>query len=198
MRLQRKLRNVLNLSYCLIALAGCSHRTLPALSPLSQLDYEFVHPNDYQLEKISSKLRLAAYAEGYTLPPELKPLVIKEFKPVAFSLSSGEIIISDGLLTAITDEAQLAAIVAHEYSHNLLKHFSNLQGSSTVNMAMQPKLELAADELSLKLLQEAGYPQLAALKALRNLHRRIRGEVSSDWNELLARREENLASLINE
>lgn len=67
-----------------------------------------------------------------------------------------------------------------------------------VNMTIEPELELQADELSLKLLREAGYPQMAALKALRNLHRQIRGEVSLEWNQLLTKREESLAALIGD
>lgn len=167
------------------------------LNPLSQLDYKFVQLEDRRIAKIANRLRIAAYNQGYTIPSTFLPLIIKETKPVAFSLASGEVILSDGLLGEIKDDAQLAAIVAHEYSHRLLKHFDNLQSSNSINMTNEAELELAADELSLKLLKDAAYPEIAALKALQILHRRIRGEVSSEWNEILERREENLASLIN-
>jgi len=123
-------------------------------------------------------------------------LIIKEAKPVAFTLAGGEVIISNGLLAELKDDAQLAAVIAHEYSHKLLKHFSNLQSSKMVNMTIEPGLELADDELSLKLLKSAGYPENAALKALRILHRQIRAEVSSEWNKLISEREENLAAIL--
>jgi Zn-dependent protease with chaperone function len=196
--LRTKTKTDLSLLYlaAVLSVSSCSQPAAPTLSPLSQLDYDFVRPTDYRLEKISSRLRLAAYAEGYSLPPGLTPLIIKEAKPTAFSLASGEIIISDGLLTQVVDEGQLAAVIAHEYSHKLLKHFNNLQSSKMINMTIEPELEFAADELSVKLLKQAGYPEIEALKALRTLHRRIRSEVSSEWNALLTRREENLAALI--
>lgn len=199
MQLRSKLHNALNWSLRLFLLltVGCAAPSGPTLNPLSQLNYSFVQVQDYRIQKISSKLRLAAYSQGYTLPPALSPLVIREPKPVVFSLATGEVILSDSLLSEITDEAQLAAIIAHEYSHKLLNHFENLQSSSDINMVIEPKLEFAADELSLKLIKAADYPEIAALKALQILHRRIRREVSSDWNEILDQREQNLASLIN-
>lgn len=116
---------------------------------------------------------------------------------MAFSLATGEIILSQGLLKQTSDDAQLAAIIAHEYAHRLLAHFDDLQSTRVINMANKPELEFSADELSLKLLEFAGYPKIAALKALRSLHRQIRREVSHEWDVLLSQREENLATLID-
>jgi predicted Zn-dependent protease len=141
---------------------------------------------------------LAAYALGYSLPPKLQVSLIDEKKPAAFSTASGDIVLSTGLFSTIDEEAQLAAIIGHEYSHRLLDHFSKLESSKSVNMAIEPGMEFEADHLSVKLLKIAGYQPIAALRSLHNLHRQIRGEVSFEMDKLMTDRETKLAEIIGE
>ena len=82
----------------------------------------------------------------------------------AYSLGAGYIVLTKRLLGKINNEAQLAAVIAHEMAHEVLGHTKEV--TTTVN---QPRhhhdiyQELEADETSTTMLYLAGYDPRAAI-----------------------------------
>ena len=64
--------------------------------------------------------RLAAYAPGYQWPFNFHVVEVSDIN--AFALPGGSIFINLGTIQAAEDEAQLAAVMAHEISHVVLQH----------------------------------------------------------------------------
>lgn len=72
--------------------------------------------------------------------------------------------ITSALVEYTADDAQLAAIAAHEMAHNLLGHPEQLRMAKKAKRKLIVANELAADQLSVWLLANAGYdPRAAAL-----------------------------------
>jgi hypothetical protein len=69
------------------------------------------------------------------------------------------------------DEAQLAALVAHEMSHNLLGHRQRLAATGNSNKQIL-ETEIEADRLSVWLMANAGYDAQAALHFMERFGRR--------------------------
>lgn len=69
------------------------------------------------------------------------------------------------------DEAQLAALVAHEMSHNLLGHRQRLAATGNSNKQIL-ETEIEADRLSVWLMANAGYDTQAALHFMERFGRR--------------------------
>lgn len=116
--------------------------------------------------------------------------------PNAFAWPDGNIYLHAGLLTTIENEAQLAAIAAHEIAHVTQRHSikaviankNKLIGSHIADFAtggmgliyfgtfasiMQysREQETEADEVGLAMLTAAGYPQAAMLNAFESMQR---------------------------
>src|SRR5690606_41279677 len=64
--------------------------------------------------------KLAAVSDQPELPYEF--VIINSSIPNAWALPSGKIAINRGLLTALKDEAQLAAVLGHEVVHAAARH----------------------------------------------------------------------------
>ncbi|SKB69555.1 M48 family metallopeptidase [Sphingopyxis flava] len=65
----------------------------------------------------------------------------------------------------VTDEAELAAVVAHELAHNILRHRARLAAASDGRSARLVRAtELEADRLSVWLMADAGYDPAAAVR----------------------------------
>jgi predicted Zn-dependent protease len=121
--------------------------------------------------------------------------VIRDRSANAFAIGDGRIYINEGAMRVSRNEAELAAILAHEMGHQLAGHlraeprprsrgfFSDLAtlfgGSDSASPArtvggVTQKLDLAkeleADRISLRLLADAGYDPQAALSIARRLH----------------------------
>jgi hypothetical protein len=92
--------------------------------------------------------KLAAYAPGYHWPFNFHVVNVADIN--AFALPGGTIFVNLGTVQAADDEAQLAAVMAHEMSHVVLEH-------SICNMEKQQRVGLLA-----------GIGQLAAGLALGN------------------------------
>lgn len=73
------------------------------------------------------------------------------------------------LARSIPDEGELAAVVAHELAHNILRHRSRL--GSDRSAARVRKTEIEADRLSVWLMAGAGYDPAAAIRFW-NQHKR--------------------------
>ena len=92
--------------------------------------------------------KLAAYAPGYRWPFNFHVADVADIN--AFALPGGTVFVNLGTIQAADDEAQLAAVMAHEMSHVVLEH-------SICNMEKQQRVGLLA-----------GIGQLAAGLALGN------------------------------
>ncbi|MDZ3830298.1 MAG: M48 family metalloprotease [Sphingopyxis sp.] len=66
------------------------------------------------------------------------------------------------LARSITDEGELAAVVAHEMAHNILRHRIRLGDDRSARRVRMTEIE--ADRLSVWLLVDAGYPPEAAIR----------------------------------
>ena len=66
------------------------------------------------------------------------------------------------LARSIEDDAEFAAVVAHELAHNILRHPERLRSNRSVDRVRQTELE--ADRLSVWLLADAGYDPHAVIR----------------------------------
>ncbi len=73
--------------------------------------------------------RLAKASESPNLPYEF--VVINDSSMNAWALPGGKIAINRGLLVELRDEAQLAAVLAHEISHVTRRHSARMQKKSS-------------------------------------------------------------------
>lgn len=71
--------------------------------------------------------------------------------------------VTSGLMATITDDAELAFVVAHEMSHNILRHSARLKGTSNIlaelgiGAGKVKATEVEADSFAVRLLARAGY-----------------------------------------
>src|SRR6267143_3281724 len=81
--------------------------------------------NDSRVDNYLNNLghRLSAHAPGYQFQYEYKGVNDKAIN--AFALPGGHIYINRGTIEAADNEAQLAAVMAHETSHVALRHGTN-------------------------------------------------------------------------
>ena len=80
--------------------------------------------------------------------------------------------VTEGLMAfTADDEGQLAAVVAHEMSHNLLGHRQRLAATGNSNKQIL-ETEIEADRLSVWLMANAGYDTQAALQFMERYGRR--------------------------
>lgn len=119
--------------------------------------------------------RIGARIVAYTERPEIryKYAVINSNYHNAISLPDGYIVLTRGLLEAITQEEEIAGILAHEIAHITHKHgvklyehqegksFSTIVGEKVFKIAAdvhyKQAMELQADQTGLRYLRRAGY-----------------------------------------
>ncbi len=124
--------------------------------------------------------------------------LVRDSKPNAFSVGSGMIFVTEGLFARLQTEAELAAVIAHEMSHQLLGHTReaiSAQGtvqSDTPAVSYSLARELDADSLSLKLLKVARYDVRYAATALSLGYRESDRHVSALPPEWLSERLANI------
>lgn len=105
--------------------------------------------------------------------------------------SDGTIVqITSGVLDATATDAELASVVAHELSHNILRHPQTLKAIGRPRRAVRAS-EAAAERLSVYLLDAAGYSFDEAVAARERIGRRTSWGVLADgthpgWKETLA------------
>lgn len=146
--------------------AGCSTTQSSSLSIASGL------AQDQQLIESYGELR-SPQTERYLLTLKERLLqacptgtslhtitVLRSAPPMAFSPGPGIIAISRTLIMRLKNEAELAFILAHELSHQILGH--------KIGATFDPKLELEADSSATKILIRAGYDPRAGAEALLN------------------------------
>lgn len=92
--------------------------------------------------------------------------------------------ITQGLMTfAAADDAELAAVVAHEMAHNLLRHRNRLAVTGRAKKDILAT-EIEADRLSVWLMQNAGYDPAAALRFIERFGRKTGLGIFSDGSHL--------------
>lgn len=72
--------------------------------------------------------------------------------------------ITSGMLNYVANDAELAAVVAHEMAHNILGHRSRLHAAKRSKVSATLTTEIEADRLSVWLMANAGYDTAAALR----------------------------------
>lgn len=97
-------------------------------------------------------------------------LLVRDRSPNAFSIGGGRLYVTEGTFILCRNEAELAAILAHEMGHQLAGHFRRADGRGADDVALgsvrqrvDPGQEREADRISLGILEQAGYDAHAAL-----------------------------------
>jgi predicted Zn-dependent protease len=80
-------------------------------------------------------------------------------------------------MLAITNDDELAAVLAHEFAHVVLGHVQRIGGAITP--AWKTQIEFEADALSLSILSDAGFDPRAAMSVVRRLSEATGGLPSS-------------------
>nr|MBS0019332.1 M48 family metallopeptidase [Gammaproteobacteria bacterium] len=141
--------------------------------------------------------RLAQAAANLSGPPDYpwRFKVVRDRAVTAFAIGGGRIYVSDGALASCDNDAEFAALLAHEMGHQIEGHFRDIpalprrsDGRShlpmgSLSLAVNPAHELAADAISIELLSAAGYAPHAALRVA---HRALEQSEAQDphrWNE---------------
>ena len=88
--------------------------------------------------------------------------------------------VTEGMMAfAAADDAELAAVVAHEMAHNLLRHRDRLVATGGAKKEILAT-ELEADRLSVWLMQNAGYDPAAAVRFIERFGRKTSLGIFSD------------------
>jgi len=142
--------------------------------------------------------------EGNLKTYNFEVLLLRDPKPNAFSLGSGIIYLTEGLLAQLGSEAQLAAVIAHEIAHQVLGHTreaikdQGLAQQDAPSFSYSLEREIEADTLSLKILKVARYDLRQAEFALGIGYRESGTDVSSPAPKWLSARMANLTERISE
>jgi predicted Zn-dependent protease len=92
--------------------------------------------------------------------------------PIAYSPGGGELVLSRGIIRATRTEAELAFVIAHEMSHDMLGHVAQVQHHfpTQEGSAERKSLEVVADRHALQLLILAGFDPRASAQGLFNVY----------------------------
>lgn len=146
-------------------------------------------------QTVALRLEQAA-AELYGPPPypwRLK--VVRDRAVTAFAIGGGRIYVSDGALNACRDDAEFAALLAHEMGHQIAGHFRKPQAPSrrsdeqsrlpmgSLRLALDPSNELEADKISIELLRAAGYDPRAALRVAKRALEQSEAQSGHPWSK---------------
>lgn len=92
--------------------------------------------------------------------------------------------VTQGMMAfAAADDAELAAVVAHEMAHNLLRHRDRLLATGGAKKQVLAT-EIEADRLSVWLMQNAGYDPAAAARFIERFGRKTGLGIFSDGSHL--------------
>lgn len=123
--------------------------------------------------------RGAGYRSESIYNPESIPweiFAIRDRRPNAFSAAPGFVFVTYGIIAEAHNEAELAAVIAHEMAHILLGHTEKAlrkarAGGQPAQFTYSEDQEMAADRLGTKILVSAGYGSDSALSALMSTRR---------------------------
>jgi predicted Zn-dependent protease len=115
--------------------------------------------------------------------------VLRNSIPSALAVGGRHFVISDGLIALVRSEAELAAVLAHEISHEHLGHFCQVPSAAVeqinhgvVVQHYSLKIELEADKHATKILAAAGYKPdslISVLSCLRRISNRDRSHLTN-------------------
>jgi predicted Zn-dependent protease len=144
----------------LLILSSCSLELRPVereqtLDAKLFRDFDIIRNQQLQsyLESLKTRLFEDYLVENFATEPKI--YISKDEAIYALSFSSGSILISSALISACDSESELAFVLAHEYSHSLLKHFEDNK-TELSNQQVKQK-ELDADAKALSIIFEAGF-----------------------------------------
>ena len=146
------------------------------------------------LLSVTKRLESAAQMKTLGIEPDRlntswKIHIFESSIPNAFSVGTGNLIITKSLIQACENEAELASILAHEMSHYYLAHTEQ-------NSSYSIEREIEADTLGLSLLELSDNQLQASISALSISYRQESENISAEKQENLNLRRENLANLI--
>ncbi|MFA7346552.1 MAG: M48 family metalloprotease [Desulfurivibrionaceae bacterium] len=108
-------------------------KAFPEVIQRMQGEYDDPHLKEYVT---AIGMRLAKVSHRPNLPYAFK--VVNDSSPNAFAMPGGNIAITRGLLVALENEAQLAAVLGHELGHVTARHsLQNLQRGILFNIGLQ-------------------------------------------------------------
>lgn len=99
--------------------------------------------------------------------------------------ANGEVVrVTYGMMGYVADDDELAAVVAHEFAHNILGHRARLATVKRGKIKAILATEIEADRLSVWLMANAGYDPAAALRFTERYGRKYGLGVFSDGTHL--------------
>ena len=218
-----RLRGIAPAAAVCLALASCTptftptERAASADKTVGWLVQRYGVVSDPQLEpmitRVTGRLASAVYRSALeTQIPQAEAekfagyrwelIVLDTNAPNAFSAGAGRIVITRGLITSLRNESELAAIIAHEMSHEILGHNTEALVRAAADQAenentggdidpksappaplyaFTPQYEVDADTLGVMILSVARYNTTSALYALTLGYRN--GQRSVDENQ---------------
>jgi len=141
-------------------------------------------PVDRELQAITSQLALQSGEQQHR---QWRTHVLRDSRLNAFSIGDGHIFVTEGMLRFVDSEAELAALLSHEFAHQVAGHFCEQrrkpgfvrhlfggggggQASQVgeLSASMDPEKEREADRIGTVILRRGGYnPRVAVLLAAR-------------------------------
>ena len=150
-------------------------------------------------------------------------IVLDTEAPNAFSAGAGRIVITRGLITSLRNESELAAIIAHEMSHEILGHNTEALAHSAATRSdddtgdeneagkadsrsappaplysFNPQYEVDADTLGVTILFVARYNTTSALYALTLGYRNGKRSVDDNQAEWARYRAAHLKQMVDQ
>ncbi|MGE3773695.1 MAG: M48 family metallopeptidase [Gammaproteobacteria bacterium] len=171
-----------------IALHACDAEVQRARATLSTIFSQWPlrptgDPVDKALQAITNQLALQAGEQDHR---QWRTHVLRDSKLNAFSIGDGHIFVTEGMLRFVDSEAELAALLTHEFAHHVAGHFcqkprkarfvrhlfgvGDEQGGQVgeLSASMDPDKERDADRIGTVMLRRGGYnPRVAVLLAAR-------------------------------
>lgn len=102
-------------------------------------------------------------------------MLVRDLSVNAYSIGNGRVYLTDGTFDFVKNEAELAAIIAHELAHQLLGHFCSLDSDPSENrigsfvQVIDNNKEMEADALAIEILHKANFPPRAMYDIVKRL-----------------------------
>lgn len=140
---------------------------------------DFISFNAQIVDRLSAAARLVRMSSSYKNRAEStqwNAFLLNVPQVNAFSIGSGCIVITRGLILLLENEAQYASILAHEMAHQILGHtqeaiIESQENDITPTFYFSVDKELEADRLALIILSQARYEPQQALIAFNLAYR---------------------------
>jgi beta-barrel assembly-enhancing protease len=134
-----------------------------------------LHNNERAQEYVNQVGRwIANQTERAELPWQFG--IIDRAETGAYALPGGKVLLTQGMLLRLKNEAELAGVLAHEIAHIVRRHQlknwptqTEASGLGGITQALDAADELEADRMAIVLMARAGYDPKAYVNVLRNL-----------------------------